>query len=162
VAEKQISDGFFSRAQSLEPRETMRTMAKGCGEGWGGVRCLLWGCGFEVRGKGGRAATVGECGFNGFCYKVKKEAEEGESIGHCLMRGSRGGTDGASLTLSWSTGGRPMMARGAVVPARPKAARATEVGDKQGSGPSGRRRPVGQLGWSGPRRPGGPRWAGTE
>jgi hypothetical protein len=54
------------------------------------------------------------------------------------------------------------VACGAAAPFRPMAARATEVGDEQGSGPSGRRRSVGQLGWSGPRRPGGARWAGTE
>jgi hypothetical protein len=46
--------------------------------------------------------------------------------------------------------------------ARPTAARATEVGDEQGSGLSGLRRPVGQLGRSGPRRLGGAHWAGTE
>jgi hypothetical protein len=30
-----------------------------------------------VRGRGGRAATVVECGFNGFCYELEKEGEEG-------------------------------------------------------------------------------------
>jgi hypothetical protein len=55
-----------------------------------------------------------------------------------------------------------MATRGAVVPARPKVARAIEVGDEQGSGLSGLRRPVGQLGRSGPRQPGGARRAGTK
>jgi hypothetical protein len=41
AAEKQIGGGFFSRTQSLEPRETMRNAAKGCGEGGGGVQRLL-------------------------------------------------------------------------------------------------------------------------
>jgi hypothetical protein len=41
AAEKQIGDDFFSQARSLELREMMRTMAKGCGEGGGGVRHLL-------------------------------------------------------------------------------------------------------------------------
>jgi hypothetical protein len=40
-----------------------------------------------VRGRGGRVAAVGECGFNGFHYEVKKEGEEGESVRRCLMRG---------------------------------------------------------------------------
>jgi hypothetical protein len=78
------------------------------------------------------------------------------------MRGNRGGTDGPSLPLPWSTGGRPMAAHGTAAPARPKVARATEVGDEKGSRPSGLRRPVGKLGRSGPRRPGGARWVGTE
>jgi hypothetical protein len=55
-----------------------------------------------------------------------------------------------------------MMARGVATPARPTMAQATEVGDEQGSGPSGLRRPIGQLGQSGPRRSSGARWAGTE
>jgi hypothetical protein len=41
AAKKQIGDDFFSRTRSLELRETMRTVTKGCGEGWGGVRHLL-------------------------------------------------------------------------------------------------------------------------
>jgi hypothetical protein len=94
-----------------------------------------------VRGRGGRAATVGECSFNGFRYEVEKEGEEGESVGRCLMRGNRGGTDGASLPLPWSTRGRPMAA-----PARPKAAWATEVGEDPRVGRSGLRRLIGQLG----------------
>jgi hypothetical protein len=40
-----------------------------------------------VRGRGGRAAAIGECGFNGFRYDVKNEGGEGESVGRCLMRG---------------------------------------------------------------------------
>jgi hypothetical protein len=40
-----------------------------------------------VRGRGGRAAAVGGCGFNGFRYEVEKEGEEGESVGRYLMRG---------------------------------------------------------------------------
>jgi hypothetical protein len=47
-------------------------------------------------------------------------------------------------------------------PARTKAAQATEVGDEHGSWPSRLRMPVGQLGWSGPCRAGGARWASTE
>jgi hypothetical protein len=39
--EKQIGGGFFSWTQSLEPRETMRNVAKVCGEGGGVVRWLL-------------------------------------------------------------------------------------------------------------------------
>jgi hypothetical protein len=60
VAEKQISGGFPSRTRSLEPREMMRNEAKGYGEGGGGVR-----------GRGGRASVVRECGFNGFHYEVE-------------------------------------------------------------------------------------------
>jgi hypothetical protein len=82
-----------------------------------------------VRGQGGRAAAVGECGFNGFRYEVKKEGEEGESVGHCFMMGNRGGMDGASLPLPWSTGGHPIAACSAAASARPKVARATEVGE---------------------------------
>jgi hypothetical protein len=41
AAENQIGGGFFSWTRSLEPRETMRNAAKGCGEGGGGVRRLL-------------------------------------------------------------------------------------------------------------------------
>jgi hypothetical protein len=78
------------------------------------------------------------------------------------MRGNRGGMGGASFPIPWRTRGRPMATRGAVVPARPKVARAIEVGDEQGSGLSGLRRPVGQLGRSGPRQPGGARRAGTK
>jgi hypothetical protein len=114
-----------------------------------------------VRGQGGRAAAVGECGFNGFRYDVKKEGE-GELVGRCLMRGNKGGADGALLPLPWSTGGRPMAAHGVATPARPTAAQVTDVGDEQWSGPSGLLRPVGQLGRSGPCRLGGARWAGTE
>jgi hypothetical protein len=40
--------------------------------------------------------------------------------------------------------------------------RAIEVENEQGSEPSGLRRPVGQLGQSGPRRPSGARWADTK
>jgi hypothetical protein len=92
----------------------------------------------------------------------RKGGEEGESVERCLMRGNRGGMDSASFPIPWSTGGRPMETRGAVVPARTKAAQATEVGDEQGSGLSGLRRPVGQLGRSGPRQLGGARRAGTK
>jgi hypothetical protein len=59
-------------------------------------------------------------------------------------------------------GRRCTAAHNAVAPARRMTARATEVGDEQGSGPSGLRRPVVQLGQSGPGRPGGARWAGME
>jgi hypothetical protein len=45
------------------------------------------------------------------------------------MRGNRGGTDGASLPLPWSTGGCHMAVRGVAAPARPKAARAIKVGE---------------------------------
>jgi hypothetical protein len=38
TVEKQIGGGFLSRTRSLELRETMRNVAKGCGEG-GGVLC---------------------------------------------------------------------------------------------------------------------------
>jgi hypothetical protein len=101
-----------------------------------------------VRGRGGRAAAVSECGLNGFCYEVEKEGEEGESVGRYLMRrADKGGMGGASLPLPWSTGGRPMAARGAATPAKPKAARATEVGEDPRVGRSGLRKPVGQLGW---------------
>jgi hypothetical protein len=96
-----------------------------------------------VRGRGGRAAVVRECGFNGFRYEVKKEGEEGESIGRCLMRRNRGGTAGASLPLPWSTRGRPMAACSAVAPSRLKAARAIEVGEDPRVGRSGLRRPIG-------------------
>ncbi len=68
-----------------------------------GVLCRAFYRVVVVRGRGGRAAAIGECGFNGFCYEVKKEGEEGELVGHCLMRGNRGGTDGAPLPLPWST-----------------------------------------------------------
>jgi hypothetical protein len=34
-----------------------------------------------VRGRGGRAATVGECGFNGFHYEVKRGGEKGSQSG---------------------------------------------------------------------------------
>jgi hypothetical protein len=54
--------------------------------------------------------------------------------------------DGASLPLPWSTGGRPMAAHGAAAPTKPKAARATEVGEDFWVGQSGLRRPAGQLG----------------
>jgi hypothetical protein len=37
-----------------------------------------------------------------------KGGEEGQSVGCCLMRENKGGTDGASLPLPWSTGGSPM------------------------------------------------------
>jgi hypothetical protein len=40
-----------------------------------------------VRGRGGRAATVSECGFNGFRYEVEGGGEEGESGRRCLKRG---------------------------------------------------------------------------
>jgi hypothetical protein len=50
--------------------------------------------------------------------------------------------DGASLPLPWSTGGRPMAARGAMAPAKLKAARATEVGEGPRVGQSGLRRPA--------------------
>jgi hypothetical protein len=40
-----------------------------------------------VRGRGRRAAAIGECGFNGFRYDVKNEGGEGESVRRCLMRG---------------------------------------------------------------------------
>jgi hypothetical protein len=75
-----------------------------------------------------------------------------------LREGKRGGGQSASgpVRRRWPEAG------GTTVPFRPMAARATEVGDEQGSGPSGLRRPVGQLGWSVPRRPGGACWAGTE
>jgi hypothetical protein len=59
-------------------------------------------------------------------------------------------------------GQRHTVVRGTAAPARPTVARATEVGDKQGSGLSGLRRPIGQLGQSGPRQPVGAHWAGTE
>jgi hypothetical protein len=62
-----------------------------------------------------------------------------------MMRGNKGGTDGASLPLPWSMGGRPMAARGAVVPAKSKAAWATEVGEDLWVGQSGLRRPAGQC-----------------
>jgi hypothetical protein len=62
------------------------------------------------------------------------------------MRGNRGGTDGASLPLPWSTGGRAMAVRGAAAPARPKAAWATEVGEDPRVGRSGLHRLIGQLG----------------
>jgi hypothetical protein len=71
--------------------------------------------------------AVCECGFNGFRYEFEKEGEEGESVGRCLMRGNRGGTDGASLPLPWSTEGRPMATHGVAAPARPTAAQAAEV-----------------------------------
>jgi hypothetical protein len=96
-----------------------------------------------VRGWGGRAAAVGECSFNGFHYEVKKEGEEGESVGRCLIWGNRGGTDGASLPLPWSMEGRPMAVHGAAAPARPKAARATEVGEDPRVGRSALRRRIG-------------------
>jgi hypothetical protein len=99
-----------------------------------------------VRGQGGRAAAIGECGFNGFRYEVEKEGEEGESVGRCLMRGNRGGTDGASLPLPWSTRGRPMAVCGTAAPAKPKAARATEVGEDPRVGQSGLHMSIGQLG----------------
>jgi hypothetical protein len=146
AAEKQIGGDFPSQTRSLEPRETMRNAAQGCGEGGGGVQCLLYGHSGEVRGQGGRAAAVGECGFNGFHYEVEKEGEEGESVGRCLMRGNRGGTDGASLPIPWSTGGRPMVARSVAAPARLKAAQATEVGEDPWLSQSGLHRPIGQLG----------------
>jgi hypothetical protein len=41
TAEKQIGGGFPSWTRSLEPSETMRNAAKGCGEGGGSVWCLL-------------------------------------------------------------------------------------------------------------------------
>jgi hypothetical protein len=41
VAEKQIGGGFPSRTRSLDPRETLRNVAKGCGEGGGGVQHVL-------------------------------------------------------------------------------------------------------------------------
>jgi hypothetical protein len=91
-----------------------------------------------------------------------KRRGEGELVGRCLMRGNIGGADGAPLPLPWSTGGRPMAVHDVATPARPTAAQVTDVGDEQWSGPSGLRRPVGHLGWSGPRRLGGARWAGTE
>jgi hypothetical protein len=43
--------------------------------------------------------------------------------------GNKGGTDGASFPLPWSTGGRPMAAHSTAAPAKQKAARATEVGE---------------------------------
>jgi hypothetical protein len=51
--------------------------------------------------------TISEFGFNGFPYKVEREGEEGELVRRYFMRGNRGGTDGASLPLPWSMGGRP-------------------------------------------------------
>jgi hypothetical protein len=51
AAKKQIGDDFFS---------------------WSGG---------EVRGRGGRATAVGECGFNGFCYEVEKEGGKGSRSG---------------------------------------------------------------------------------
>jgi hypothetical protein len=36
-----------------------------------------------VRGQGGKATTVGECGFNGFRYEVKKEG--GRGVGRALL-----------------------------------------------------------------------------
>jgi hypothetical protein len=77
-----------------------------------------------------------------------KGGQEGESVGRCMMRGNKGGTDGASLPLPWSMGGRPMAARGAVVPAKSKAAWATEVGEDLWVGQSGLRRPM-QGFWAG-------------
>jgi hypothetical protein len=98
-----------------------------------------------VTGQGGRVASVSECGFNGFCYEVEKEGEEGESVGCYLMSENRGGTDGASLPLPWSTGGRPKAASGAAALARSKAARATEVGEDPRVGQSELCRPIGQC-----------------
>jgi hypothetical protein len=92
-----------------------------------------------VRGRGRRAAAIGECGFNGFRYDVKNEGGR-RGVGQALFdEGNRGGTDGASLPLLWSTGGRPMAERAVVVPARPTAAQAAEVGDKLGSSRVGRK-----------------------
>jgi hypothetical protein len=54
--------------------------------------------------------------------------------------------DGASLPLPWSTGGHPMAARGAAAPYKPKAARATEVGEDPRVGRSGLHMPAGHLG----------------
>jgi hypothetical protein len=59
----------------------MRNAAKVCGEGGGAVRRLLQGCGGEVSGQGGRAATVGECSFNGFRYEVEGGAKKGSQSG---------------------------------------------------------------------------------
>jgi hypothetical protein len=36
-----------------------------------------------VRGREGRAATVGECGFIGFCYEVEKGGRRG--VGRALL-----------------------------------------------------------------------------
>jgi hypothetical protein len=53
---------------------------------------------------------------------------------------------GASLQLLMHTGGRPTAASGAAVPAKPKAAQVTKVGEDPWVGRSGLRRPAGQLG----------------
>jgi hypothetical protein len=34
-----------------------------------------------VRGRGGRATAIGECGFNGFHYEVEKEGKRGSRFG---------------------------------------------------------------------------------
>jgi hypothetical protein len=89
----------------------------------------------------------------------------GELRGRLLGRGRGGGAveGGEKRRRASSVRSRAEeVACGVAAPARPTAAQATEVGDEQGSRPSGLRRPVGQLGRSGPRRPGGARWAGTE
>jgi hypothetical protein len=75
------------------------------------------------------------------------EGVEGKSVGRCLMRGNRGGTDDALLPLLWSTGGRPMAAHSVAVPARPTAAQAAKVGDEQGSRSSGPQVLVGRMLW---------------
>jgi hypothetical protein len=62
----------------------MRTTTRGCGEGGGGVQHLLWGHGGGVRGQGGTAAAVSECGFNGFRYKVEREGGR-RGVGRALF-----------------------------------------------------------------------------
>jgi hypothetical protein len=91
-----------------------------------------------VRGQGGRAAAIGECGFNGFCYEVKKEGEEGELVGHCLMRGEyrRYGRCFGSSTMEHRRAPHGGAQRGGTGQA------------KGGSGDRGGRRPPGGLEWA--------------
>jgi hypothetical protein len=102
-----------------------------------------------VRGWGGRAAVVGECGFNGFHYKVEKEG--GKGVGQALL------DEGEWRQYGWYSASSTMehgrASHGGVWPG-------STVQANGGSGDRGGRRAGEQAEWAAQAgRPAGPEWA---